>query len=162
MNPTLSRVANHVLLLKAFRRDQARDAAGRWVKDGVDVSRLKRFAAAGPKPLFVQVPGESHPRPAYLTLDEDGIVDAHVGPAFPSMRRDLHSGVTCYWRLPSDVSGKQLAALAEVPQFLRTMQNLHSLRQSLGGAEERDGRGPLTPETEMAEEAVAVVLEQWL
>lgn len=113
-------------------------------------------------PLLFQHPGQTHPQPAYLELDEDGEVhygyNTEIGNSRPM---NVHLRQWIRWKVPYDLSGKAMAAFLTNPDVVALLERVHA-----GHTIEWDGNnhvGRLTDDARRAEEELdrLTAEDQW-
>lgn len=122
----------------------------------MDIADLKNYDGYE-APLYQQYPGQFDPEPAYLLLDEDGVVEVDWLPRGQTPM-DMYHRRRLSWSLPSAIRADRLLALLAD----ETLRGLLDVVRA-GHTVEWDGsnhRGCLTPEAEEAEEQIERLLER--
>lgn len=122
----------------------------------IDISRIEKMADK-PAPLYCKYAGQLEAQPAYIELDEDGIVDAGYNPDVGyGVPMTVWNGQDLRYSVPSEMSGKQL--LAFVREQMPLLERIHA-----GHEVRHDGsnwKGHLNQDAQDAEERLEAACAQ--
>lgn len=99
-------------------------------------------------PVYKHYNGQHTAQPAYVYMDENGVVDATYNPEINGTPMEIFHGQQLSWAIPADISGDELVDFFQKPEIRAALREIHD-----GHTVEWDGNNHVGRLTEAAQNA---------